>query len=462
MQSDTMIVDNSRGINSPFEISIPFVAVKLEFQCFHVLIVTQIRPKGRGFKPKFSVKGEKRFTSTIARRLDSLGALTRGQRQTGGQGLFREEDNLESSYAKAALLQLYSALCNGSISCCTLIQFQKATGLLLLTEQGYIKEDLPPISQFLNRVLALKIELQNALFEEFELRLASIVEGAMAAGTYAIGVETLNADNFHVLERREVFQHPQTGAKTTCCEIEKHTRTKVLLLDTALTLAETKAGRMVRNERSKRVALAVPTNSIVLDDGSIQKRVNVIGTIGNKKMPVEQLERSHWVEIALHEFQQLWTEELSYAPQFTCETFYLVTGLLLPIWNCLPPDNMRVYRLQLNSGERMLGRVIQSEHLPSVYTKLGIVGGPTLSASEIFHAVFNGKQVMQLGHKWQLRSSLIMGSKRLEVIGELQKAEVELLKSIGCITEVINWKLRVFIPINDNVVSIIEQIQSLK
>ena len=39
------------------------------------------------------VKAEKRFLSTIARRLDTLGAITRGQRQTGGQGLFRPEDN---------------------------------------------------------------------------------------------------------------------------------------------------------------------------------------------------------------------------------------------------------------------------------------------------------------------------------------------------------------------------------
>ncbi len=31
------------------------------------------------------VKGQKRFISTIARRLDALGAITRGQRQTGGQ-----------------------------------------------------------------------------------------------------------------------------------------------------------------------------------------------------------------------------------------------------------------------------------------------------------------------------------------------------------------------------------------
>jgi len=33
-------------------------------------------------------RGERRFISTIARRLDALGALTRGQRQTGGQNLF--------------------------------------------------------------------------------------------------------------------------------------------------------------------------------------------------------------------------------------------------------------------------------------------------------------------------------------------------------------------------------------
>ena len=59
------------------------------------------------------VKGEKRFLSTIARRLDTLGAITRGQRQTGGQGLFRADDNLESPYAKAALRQFYQLFTPG-------------------------------------------------------------------------------------------------------------------------------------------------------------------------------------------------------------------------------------------------------------------------------------------------------------------------------------------------------------
>ena len=69
------------------------------------------------------VKGEKRFLSTIARRLDTLGAITRGQRQTGGQGLFRADDNLESPYAKAALRQFYQLLYAGKIDGCSLTRF---------------------------------------------------------------------------------------------------------------------------------------------------------------------------------------------------------------------------------------------------------------------------------------------------------------------------------------------------
>jgi hypothetical protein len=64
------------------------------------------------------VKAEKRFLSTIARRLDTLGAITRGQRQTGGQGLFRSEDNLESHYARDALRQLYLLLVRSKVEGC--------------------------------------------------------------------------------------------------------------------------------------------------------------------------------------------------------------------------------------------------------------------------------------------------------------------------------------------------------
>ena len=142
------------------------------------------------------VKGEKRFLSTIARRLDTLGAITRGQRQTGGQGLFRADDNLESPYAKAALRQFYQLLYAGKIDGCSLTDFQDRTGLDLIDQDGSLREELPPITQFLNRVLALRIDLQNTLFAAFEQLLEARIEAAIASGTYDVGVETLIAESF--------------------------------------------------------------------------------------------------------------------------------------------------------------------------------------------------------------------------------------------------------------------------
>jgi len=104
------------------------------------------------------VKAEKRFLSTIARRLDTLGAITKGQRQTGGQGLFRADDNLESPYGRAALRQLYLLLFAGKVEGCSLEAFQGATGLHLTDQDGSLHEELPPITTFLNRQLALTIE----------------------------------------------------------------------------------------------------------------------------------------------------------------------------------------------------------------------------------------------------------------------------------------------------------------
>jgi len=150
------------------------------------------------------VKAEKRFLSTIARRLDTLGAITRGQRQTGGQGLFRPEDNLESPYARDALRQLYLLLVRGKVEGCSLRMFEDITGLKLTDDNG-VKDELPPITTFLNRLLALTIDMQGVLFTAFEQLLTAKVEGAIASGVYDIGLETLQAESFVVT----------TGARST-------------------------------------------------------------------------------------------------------------------------------------------------------------------------------------------------------------------------------------------------------
>ncbi|WP_446741069.1 strawberry notch-like NTP hydrolase domain-containing protein [Sphingomonas sp. ACRSK] len=129
------------------------------------------------------VRGERRFISTIARRLDALGALTRGQRQTGGQNLFNPADNLESDYAKDALTSWYRLLFAGKLRSITCGDFQDRSGLALEAEGGGLRDDLPPIQRWLNRLLAFSIALQNAIFEEYLGLVEARVAAAREAGT---------------------------------------------------------------------------------------------------------------------------------------------------------------------------------------------------------------------------------------------------------------------------------------
>nr|WP_254695280.1 strawberry notch family protein [Leisingera sp. NJS201] len=94
------------------------------------------------------VHGEKRFTSTIAKRLDQLGALTKGQRETGSQGMFREEDNLESPIARAALRGYFADLAAGRAEAMSYESFTDWTALRLIDKDGVLLEELPRSSGF--------------------------------------------------------------------------------------------------------------------------------------------------------------------------------------------------------------------------------------------------------------------------------------------------------------------------
>ena len=230
------------------------------------------------------VKGERRFIATIARRLDSLGAITRGQRDSqtamGGDdtALFRASDNLESLYAKSALRQFYIALWRGHIEGWSLKDFEEATGLKL-TWEGGLKEDLPPMPQFLNRLLALPIDEQNQLFGALETRIEANIEIAVEAGTFERGVETIVADSLSVVSRETVFTHEGSGAETEIVEIARKDRLEPLAADAALALHAQTSGQppvLIITGQSKRAALVMDAPSRTLDDGDVQERVRLV------------------------------------------------------------------------------------------------------------------------------------------------------------------------------------------
>jgi hypothetical protein len=288
------------------------------------------------FRPiSTDVKAEKRFLSTIARRLDTLGAITRGQRQTGGQGLFRPEDNLESHYARDALRQLYLLLVRGKVEGCSLQMFEDATGLSLMDSTGF-KDELPPITTFLNRLLALTIELQGILFTAFERLLNAKIEGAIASGSYDVGLETLQAESFIVTDRRTIHVHPGTGAEARLLTITQRQRNRPVTLAEALDHLDDPGARLLINERSGRAAVQIPTTSIMLDDGEIERRVRLIRPMEAHNVPIRMMDETHWVQAEQIAFTAAWDAEAAEVPEYADSTIHVVSGLLLPIWKRLP------------------------------------------------------------------------------------------------------------------------------
>ncbi|PTQ74669.1 strawberry notch C-terminal domain-containing protein, partial [Celeribacter persicus] len=388
------------------------------------------------------VKAEKRFLSTIARRLDTLGAITRGQRQTGGQGLFRPEDNLESSYARDALRQLYLAVVRGKVEGCPLERFESATGLKLMDSNG-IKDDLPPITTFLNRLLALTIELQGILFSAFEQLLEARIDGAIASGTYDMGLETLRAESFTVSDRQVIYTHPATGAETRLLTIAERKRNRPVSLDAATAELDDPRAKLLVNERSGRAAVQIPTTSVMLDDGEIERRVRLIRPMEAQNVPLRMMGETHWVEVDGETFGAAWRAELAEVPEFTDSTLHMVTGLLLPIWKRLPQESSRVYRLQTDEGERIIGRRVSPAWAASASTS-GVPAG--LTSDAVYAALLEGRTVFDLAEGLQLRRARVMGANRIELSGFTESMR-ERLRAYGLFSEIISWKLRFFVPV---------------
>jgi predicted RNA methylase len=388
------------------------------------------------------VKAEKRFLSTIARRLDTLGAITRGQRQTGGQGLFRPEDNLESPYARDALRQLYLLIVRGKIDGCSLERFETSTGLKLMDANG-IKDELPPITTFLNRLLALTIELQGILFTAFEQLLDAKVQGAIASGVYDIGLETLTAESFVVTDRKSIYTHPATSAETRLLTIAEKRRNQPLTLDDALAHLADGRSKLLVNAKSGRAAVQGPAPSIMLDDGEIERRVRLIRPMEHHHAAFKSMAECHWQEADRQTFALAWTRELDDVRPFTESTLHIVSGLLLPVWKRLPNESTRVYRLQTDDGERIIGRRVSPAWAANAASSDSI----SITADAAYAALIDGKTIIDLIEGLQLRRVRVMGAHRIE-LSDFTEAMRERLRSFGLFTEIISWKLRFFVPID--------------
>ncbi len=316
-----------------------------------------------------------------------------------------------------------------------------------------IKDELPPITTFLNRLLALTIDLQNVLFTAFEQLLTARIEGAIASGTYDVGLETLRAESFIVTDRRVIYTHPGTGAETRLLTITERRRNRPVTLDEALGRLSDPRALLLINERSGRAAVQVPAPSLMLDDGEIERRVRLIRPMENHSFPLKAMAESHWIEADRERFTAAWQAELAAVPEFTDGTIHVVAGLLLPIWKRLPNESTRVYRLQTDAGERIIGRKVS----PAWVATALATDMPTLTPETAFAALLEGRTVFALAEGLQLRRVRVMGATRIELSG-FSDTMRDRLKAYGLFHEIISWKLRMFVPTDGSGVAILARV----
>ncbi|KAJ8712674.1 hypothetical protein PYW08_007978 [Mythimna loreyi] len=152
--------------------------------------------------------GERRFASTVAKRLESLGALTHGDRRaTESRDL--SQFNIDNKYGRSALEAVMRAImkyetplvpppsdyagdffqdvASALVGVGLIVNSETAPGVLQLDK------DYNNMSKFLNRILGMPVELQNRLFKYFTDTLAAVMEQAKRSGRFDLGILDLGS-----------------------------------------------------------------------------------------------------------------------------------------------------------------------------------------------------------------------------------------------------------------------------
>ncbi len=401
------------------------------------------------------VHGEKRFTSTIARRLDTLGALTRGQRQTGSQNMFRASDNLESPIARRALVAHLREIASGNCEVMPYGMFLDWTALKLTDGEGVLLEELPPIQRYLNRLLALPIQMQNDLFGAFAAKIEQQTERARTNGALDVGIETLRADRITVVSEEDMWTCPKSGSVTRTVTLETETAVHVLSGEGALS---DYCGRMMpmRNAASGMVALISNRPYQVFDDDVLADLRDMVRLQGRSSITETAFGSSHWEPVDVVTFVELWDGEADALPRVRTERLVLLTGLLLPIWKAIPSDSERIWRVTPEDGVSRIGRAISPEQAVVLRGKFG--GGDGASPEEKVAAAIAGDGAVDLGRGLTMRARRVAGTRRLELEG-WRPEQVPDLKAAGCFSEIIAYQLRIFVPTGDTAPGVIGRIK---
>lgn len=401
-----------------------------------------------------NIIAQKRFLSSIARRLEQLGALTKGQRTTGGQGILDNSYNLEGPYAKEALYLLYSDILQKSTPLSP-EQVKTMMGLTLMRKVEGTEEmnmDIVfDIRRFLNRLLSLEIDVMNRVFQYFLDHIEMLIQQAKANGTYEEGIEYIHAQNAKVIEEEIIHQDKVTGANTflTTLELEvpnEKTSWDAIQQESQITTAEF-LGYFVK-VRSKKIYGLFRLQEKADASGqeySIIRRVGILTNSNFESPSLDDISRpGNYIQLNESQAQKLWMKQFKRTPETRISHQTIVKGLVLPIWSKLP-SSIIIRRYIDESGNAHLGRYIREDELTELRQKFSL--SYSYGIEEIMQTL-NNKGSVLLANDFRLRKSKAQSQEVVYIEGT-KRSQQDTLRELGAAIRIKNALMEtkdVFLP----------------
>src|SRR5712691_9641359 len=401
--------------------------------------------------------GEKRFSSTIARRLGSLGALTKGDRRSADSGDLAKY-NFETEEGRAALcLMLRRIVESGNVlGIGNPRQTLRDIGLLVRNRDGceeVRKDDLYNVPRFLNRVLALDVDHQNALFDHFVDLFDQTVRYAKANGTFDEGVTDIKALAIRIAKPPRVVHTDEiTNAQTTHYTLEIDVPSKAVSFDEAERVRKRKTGAFFRNRKNGHFILALesgrhtnPENGNSYRTFAVWKpeaaRVNYIhdDELKEKYRAVIPSKARDW-----------WIKKHASVPPIETHDTHIIGGAIIPLWQRFKTHEearLRVVRVTTDDGQRIVGIRIPTEQVGPIVAALGATRD-LREADEIFGGILDEGEEVTLVSGLKLCRKVVHREPVIELIGVDPNRFAE-IRSLGLINEQVDWKQRFFVPTDE-------------
>ncbi len=405
--------------------------------------------------------GEKRFCSTIARRLASLGALTKGQRDASGAGDLARY-NFESPYGEAATQSVFRALERGDVpedlraaigdAHETLVAMGVVARRAGQGPESVTDTDLQNVGRFLNRVLALDVTRQNAVFEMFSRAFDESITLAKQTGLWDEGVADIKALSTKLKTAPTVVHTDETtGARTSHYELTVREETHPVSFRKAdyHRRTEREGCAFYVQKRSKNIILAEPAGFRTdAATGRQMARYRVHKPSGwDSKHIVDGDELQAKYEIVPSESaKERWTEQYEADPGYRDRDVHLIGGALLPIWDRMKLDRgsqLRIVRVETDEGERLVGVEIPPKEVRQVLKSVG-VSRDARSGEELFRALVEG-EVLELVGGLRIQGVPFKGEEAYQIRG-LTRYQIDEARRLGALHEQRGWDDFVYVP----------------